>query len=422
MKNNFLITAAASMVSAHNRKKTISKIKNVNEANRNIHNIGQVSPDAIIPENTFHGNLCITGGTDEVRNSLLIQNCKQSLAQGVPTIVIHEGNYHLEYEIKRLFLGKCYCRITNKGDSSYEPIYRLDTDEQALLIREASREDELIGTDGNLYIRALSDICNAKGIPSYMRMLASFPFNSAQTIIAQLENGGKISHDEALRIRNDLMSGAVERSKIEQYFTKLTAEGDIIAWKDNLGRSTSISECIRNKGVLIIDIGTNAKKTLMSTIRAEIMKCINEGKSFRVIFDSATMAQNPLLLDLLSKSYSSFFWTLSSADLNVMVNAGGKLTSWIALSHKLVMFANSLGTAQALSSELGEYDFIDVVNSHAGNTDFGNFGLHFGVNDNIQTSNRREKVIKAEEITMLKEKEFFLLDNNCSELLRGVVA
>ena len=48
-------------------------------------------------------NICITGGSEKVRNSLLLQNCKQSLSNGIPVIVIHENNYCLAYDIKHAF-------------------------------------------------------------------------------------------------------------------------------------------------------------------------------------------------------------------------------------------------------------------------------------------------------------------------------
>lgn len=65
--------------------------------------MGHVYPDSILPEHEATANVCITGGTQEARNCLILQNCKQSVFNGIPVIIIHEGNYHLEYDVKRLF-------------------------------------------------------------------------------------------------------------------------------------------------------------------------------------------------------------------------------------------------------------------------------------------------------------------------------
>lgn len=421
-RTNFITTAAVSAISGHKRKKQVSKIAKLNEANRRIADIGKVSVADILPESGDLGNVCISGGTNEVRNRLLLQNCRQSMVQQIPTIIIHEGNYRLEYEVKSEFSGKCFCRIVNAAEPFYEPVFRLDDDAVMALIREASREWEPIGAEGGLYIKSVARLSRAKSIIPYIRMLGCFPYNSAQPIISRLENSGKISGSEAAQIRNDISAGAIERARIEQYFAKLNNEADIISWKGDLGRSTSIAECIKNKGILVIDIGSNAKKTLIGMIRAEMEKCIQEGAFFRAVFDVATLAQNPLLIDLLGKSLASFFWTLSSADINLMVNACGNLAPWTALTHKTFVFANSLKAAEALSEEFGEYDFIHVTNVQGGSTDFGKFGLHFGANDNIQTSNRREKVVKPEEIMQLEENEFFALNNNNLEITKGVIS
>lgn len=98
-----MVTTTASLISNHNRKKTIQKINKMNDANKRIVNLGHIYPDSILPEQEPTANVCITGGTQEARNSLILQNCKQSVANGVPIIIIHEGNYHLEYDVKKLF-------------------------------------------------------------------------------------------------------------------------------------------------------------------------------------------------------------------------------------------------------------------------------------------------------------------------------
>lgn len=134
-----------------------------------------------------------------------------------------------------------------------------------------------------------------------------------------------------------------------------------------------------------------------------------------------TLANSSKLLDFFGKTQATFWWTLSTPDINTLVNAGKNLSSWIALTHKTVMFANSLATSEALSKELGDFDYIEVINSHGGGTDYGNFGLHFGVNDVVQTSKKREMVVKPEEIRQLGKGEFYVLNNNSSEILKGVL-
>ena len=419
---NFLVTTTASLISNHNRKKAIQKIKKMNDTNKRIVNVGRVCPDDMLSEQEMVGNVCITGGTEEVRNSLILQNCKQSVANGIPVIVIHEGNYHLEYDVKQAFMGKCYCRSISKSEPFYEPLMRLGDQEIANTLLEASKEGDEIGTEGALYLKSISCLARKKGITPYTRMLSTFPYSQTQVVISSLESNGSISSVEASMLRNDINSGASERARIDKFFSELINQCEIVAGKGELGRSASISECIRNRGVLVVDVGTCSKKTQLSFIRAELEKCVKMGQPVRVVFDAMTLASSPLMLELLAKTHSSFWWTLSTPDINTLVNAGKNLTTWIALTHKTVIFASSLVTSEALSKELGDFDYIEVTNSHAGGTNFGNFGLHFGVNDTVQTSMKRDMVVKPEDISTLAEGAFYALNNNTSEVAKGVLS
>lgn len=418
---NFLVTTTASLISNHNRKKTVNKIKKMNDANKRIVDLGRVYADNILSDHEMIANVCITGGTEEARNNLLLQNCKQSVSNGIPVIIIHEGNYHLDYDVKQTFQGRCYCRSVSKAEPFYEPLMRLSDQEISNLLLEASKEGDEIGADGALYLKSISSIARRKGINPYTRMLSTFPYSQVQTVIAGLESKGVINSLDAATLRNDITTGACERSRIDKFFSELINQCDIVAGKGQLARSTSISECIRNRGVLLIDVGTCSKKTQLSFIRAELEKCVKDGKPVRVMIDAMTLANSPMMLELLGKTHATFWWTLSTPDINTLVNAGKNLTSWVALTYKIIMFANSLGTSEALSKELGDYDYVEVTNTHGGGTDFGNFGLHFGATNTVQTSTKREMVVKPEDITTLGDKEFYILNNNTSEIMKGVL-
>ena len=76
-------TLTASAVSRHNRKKSLRRIKKINDANRNIIYIGKGASDQIIPCFSQIGNICITGGEQEQRNKLLIQSALQAASLGI---------------------------------------------------------------------------------------------------------------------------------------------------------------------------------------------------------------------------------------------------------------------------------------------------------------------------------------------------
>lgn len=419
---NAVASITAAMVSRSNRKKTLKNIRKINNANRNLSIAGRVSVDSIIPANYQIGNICVSGGDPDTRRLLVVQNVLQSCSVGLPTVILHEGDYHLEHDLSIACANHCFFRIINASNPYYDPIYRLTDEDAARLIVEASLNEHKIDTSGILYLRALTMLLRKKGVNPYMRMIASCPHNSVQNVILQEEQAGIITPDEATSIRNDITAGMNARPSIEYFFSCIQSEADTIAWKSNLSRSTSIAECIRRGGVLTIDIGSTNKESQLSLIIAELERCISLGTPCRLIVDARSIAGSKKMIELLKKSSATLAWTLSTPDIGRLSGTTREdLATWLALSHKTILFSHSVHTAEQLSAELGDYEHIEVTQSHSGNNNIGQFGFHFGATNNVSTTNKRERVIKPEEILNLRTCEFFMLDNNTASLVKGVV-
>ncbi len=417
---NTVATLTASAISRSNRKKALRNIKRINEANRNLSHLGRITVDQVIPSFYQIGNICISGGEQEIRNKLIVQSVLQSASVGMPTVVLHEGNHRLENDLIHVCSSQPYFRVINCNYSFYDPIYRLNDDESAMMIVAASNPNYKIDAAGALYLRAMTALLRSRGVTPYLRMLASCPHNSIQSVIIQEEQAGRLTSDEASAIRNDINIGMASRANIEYFFSHLQAEANILAWKSNLSRSTSIQECIKAGGTIIIDIDSTNKKTQLSLITSEIERCLSKGYSCRVILDFTCASSHDRLASLLKNSSDDLCWTVSTADIgNGAGTAKDDISAWLALSHKAIVFAHSLHSAEQLSKEFGEYEHIEVTQAHAGNTSFGQFGLHFGVNNNVSTTSRREQIVKPEEITSLSQNEFYLLDNNTASLYKG---
>lgn len=418
---NTFATITASAVSRSNRKKTLRNIERVNEANRNLIYVGKTSVDQIIPCYTQIGNLSITGGERELRDDLIVQSVLQSSSVGLPTIVLHEGNHHLENALSSVCSTQQYFRVINRNNPFYDPILRLSNDEAAMMIADASSPNNRIDAEGVIYLRALTELLRRRGVTPYLRMLATCPHNSIQAIIIHEEQVGHLSPDEATSIRNDINSGISSRANIEFFFSQLQNETDIVAWKSHLSRSTSIHECIRAGGTIVIDINSTSKKTQLSLITSEIEHCLARGLSFRVILDVASISSSERLSTLLIHSSNDLCWTVSTPDIGIGTTKDDTF-AWLARSHRSIIFSHSFHSAELLSKEFGEYDHIEVTQAHSGNNSIGKFGLHFGANNNISTTNKRERIIKPEEIAGLQRNEFVLLDNNTASIYKGKLA
>ena len=137
----------------------------------------------------------------------------------------------------------------------------------------------------------------------------------------------------------------------------------------------------------------------------------------------SVLSGNEQLISMLKTASNSLCWTISTPDIgNVSGTTKEDLSTWLALSHRVVIFSHGVHTSELLSAELGDYEQIEVTQSHAGNNSIGQFGLHFGANNNISTTNKRERVIRPEEITSLGDKEFIMLDNNNASLYKGSIS
>lgn len=420
---NTVATLTASAVSRSNRKKTLKNIERINKANRNLVYTGRVTVDQVIPCYYQIGNICVSGGKQETRNKLVAQSVLQSASVGLPTVVLHEGNHHLESDLARVCSSQPYFRIINGNNPFYDPILRLNDNETAMMIVAASNQNNKIDAAGALYLRALTALLRSRGVTPYLRMLASCPHNSIQAIIIHQEQAGHLTPDEATAIRNDINAGVASRANIEYFFSQLQAETDIVAWKSHLSRSTSIQGCIKSGGTIVIDVDSTNKKTQLSMITSEIEHCLSKGCACRVVLDVSTVSSNERLASLLKNASNDLCWTVSTPDIG---NGAGATkddaSSWLALSHKAIIFAHSFHSAEQLSREFGEYEHIEVTQAHAGSNSIGQFGLHFGANNNVSTSNKRERVVKPEEISNLSQNEFFMLDNNTASLYKGAFA
>lgn len=419
---NTAFSLAAAIVGYSNRKRAKRRINRLNEQNRNVQLLGKVSPDQIVPCNIQMGNISISGGTEAVRNALIVQNCQQSASVGVPTIILHEGNYLLEQMLQSTFSGHRYLRIINSSNPYYDPIFRLNDTEIGHLISDSSPKDHKVDSGGALYVKALATLLRQRGITPYTRMFFHCPYGSINQLIVQMENSGVLIADEADRLRNEISLGSKAQADIEYFFQQLELESPILAWKSNLARCTSISECILRNGIMAIDVTSCGRTHQLALIAAEFERCARTGTPFRIVIDAVSIAGCERLVQTLKNSSNAVAWTIASPDMDRMLgNAQGELAAWLALSHRAVLFSHGIKTCELLSADLGDYEHIDVVESRAGNNNIGRIGYHYGTNSSFSTSAKRKRVIQPEEIASLGGNGFIMLDNYTATISKGML-
>ena len=136
--SNRLVTLAASAIGRANRKRALRRIQKRNEAQRNLTRLGRTAAEQLLPCGCRCGNVCISGASQEARNRLLVQSVLQSASEGLPAVVLHEGNRPLEAALSRACAHFPYFRIINSRSPFYEPVLRLRDEEAAMMIAAAS--------------------------------------------------------------------------------------------------------------------------------------------------------------------------------------------------------------------------------------------------------------------------------------------
>lgn len=418
---NTLLTVTASIIEHNRRKKAIKQINKTNEINKRITDIGLSSASNLISHFEAHGNILVSGGKSHIRELLTLQNIEQAVNTGLPVVVLHENNAHIEYDIRAKYQKLPFVRFVSENAPYYDPILRLNDFESAKLLYEASKYSSDIEADGGEYLRLVSAICRKQGTTPYIRLLGGCPHNKLNEIVTNMEDKGLLSADEALYFNNNLPKFNKVISSVELYLEDLCQDGKCLSWKNGIGKSTSIEECVKSGGIIVIDVNSFTNKTLIGLVASELCRCKKFGKEIRLIIDGSSIESCELLVENLRKCTYNVSWYITCPDIRKMLGGKEELSTWIALSHKTIILQNSLKAAEEFAKELGEYDRIDISQTTSGGVNFGRFGLHMGKNGGLTTTTKRDYIIKPEEITKFTDNEFVMLNNNTATVLHGFI-
>ena len=420
-----LSSLTASAISRGNRNRQLRKINKANVINRNLSKIGRVSSERLFPELVNLGNICISGQDENARRKLVIQSVKNAVSLNQPVIILHEGDISLENELlNTLQVGNRSLKVINKSNPYYEPFLKLTNDEIASLIAASSSYNQhKISDEGRIYLKAIMKLLRKCSITPYTKKISSCPHATIQHAVISAESAGALTHVEAEEIRNDINLGVSARPAIEYFFSELSNEDSIIADRNRLSNSTSINECIRSNGMIVLDVESMSYSSLLSIIVAELFMASKKyNKLIRFIVSANSLSQSDALKKLFKTSSNMIQFTISTEDIgNFAGTDKSDVEALIAVSNRIVLFSHGVHSSELLSTELGEYDFIEAHLSHTGNTGFGGFGIHFGANNTIKPEHKRERVIQPEEIEHLKEGDFILLDNSACSLHSGTL-
>ena len=394
---------------------TMSSTDRANMYNRSV---AEYKPNAIEsffdPTNGVY-NAIISGGDPYYRNKALLSQAICARTNNFPVIVLHEGNYQLEQQLRsNLSAINQYCEISSRTPC-FEPFYGLNEMEIANQILETAPKDYDIKYNARYYIDGISSFLNASGKHLSFKLFSTCPHGSIFDKVDDLELQGVISSDRSQEIKSKLMMGQSENYKIDTFLASLKMEIESFMYKSKQGyKPENIISAIKKGKVLSFDISSVTNRILMNTIIFQLKLALTKGLQYTVIIDSLSVNSNESYANYLKTPSDKICKTIASEDFYSMVGSDEKLFS-AALGEAqtvIVMNHSSGHTANKWADFFGQYDKYEQSYSNTrGRSRQTPFSLFSSPNSSrtVNISKNREYIVKPEMITRMGQNEAYIM-------------
>lgn len=399
-------------------KQTIRNIERNNELRRNITRYEPSDIEGFIERDSQVGSYVISGGILDNRAKTAASVVACSLSQGIPTVVLHEGDTNLQQHVANATAFSGNKVIITSSTSVYDPFYNRSNQEICNLIINSAGSHAFINALGQQYIVGVIEFIKSKNIPPYCEMLVSCPHNTIFEKIDDAQKNGYLTDQRATSIRNQLMQGQSEKANIQAFFSQLAYQGaGILSNKGNRNSAVNVRTAVSHDGLIMIDIGSSTNDILLNLIANEIKEVLTSGKKMMLVLDGISINSNELLAKLIKSLSSRCLTALVSDDVYSMLGADDNLFhSFVGNACKCIVFSHTVGvTCNKWSEVFGYYD-VDKVSQNIGSNQNYQWGYGFGSQYSINVSSNREFIVKPEELARMTINEVYVLDRNAREL------
>lgn len=413
-----------SFISNYRTKKAIKNIQKNNELRRNITRYEPSDIEGFIERDQFVGSYIVSGGQNYYRARTAASIVACSLAQGLPVIVIHEGNVELQNQIANATSFTGNKAILTKNTSAYDPFYNRNDQEICNLILSSTGNGTNIAAVGQQYIIGVTEFIKSKNMPPYCDMFLRCPYDDLLDKIDDACNNGYMTDQKATQIRNQLMQGQTERANIQTFFGQLAAQGNgLLPSINNRAGVVNIRTAVEHNGMIMIDIGSSTNDIILNLLVNEVKEVLASGKKIMLVLDGISISSNVNLEKVLKSLSARCLTTLLSDDVYSMLGADDNLfNSFVGNACKCVVFSHTMGVSCSKWAEVfGYYDVDKISQSTQGTDNYSKFGYGFGSSTSISIATNREYVVKPEEIARMNSNEVLILDKNAKELAFSII-
>lgn len=404
-------------------RQTIRNIEKNNELRRNITQYEPSDIEGFIERDSQVGSYVISGGSvgNRARSVASVVAC--SLAQGIPAVVLHEGNVSLQNHIANATSFSGNKVIITCCTSVYDPFFNRSNQEICNLIINSAGNHSQISALGQQYILGIIEFIRSKNIPPYCEMFVSCPHDYLFEKIDDAQHNGYLSNQRATQIRNQLMQGQGERANVQSFFSQLAYQGaGILSNKGSRNSAVNVRTAVSHDGLIMIDIGSSTNDILLNLIMNEVKEVLTLGKKIMLVLDGININSNELLSKIVKSLSSKCLTTIVSEDVYSMLGSDDNLFySFVGNACKCIVFSHTVGvTCNKWAEVFGYYD-VDKVSQNIGNNRNYQWGYGFGSQYSINVSTNREFIVKPEELSRMSLNEVYVLDRNARELAFTII-
>lgn len=420
-RSTFLTAFGIGRAIATNRanKKALKQVRQFNQQNRGITYYTFSPVEAFFPLDDPLGNVALSGGEPRWRLRAVTRLCECALAQGYAPVLLHAGNQELVAYLAQYFGGIPVARFDH-ANPFYDPFVGRSNAQIDRLILDACAKDAPIKPTGKYYLDGISDFIRARGRSPAAYMFIGCPHQDLIQQVNRAATDGKISSQAAQNILSQLLQGETERGSVENFFLLLDSHaGRLLARKPNIARACSMRSTVSQGQIFAADVTSDANAYLIQMLLAEARELLAEGIRLLLVVDGIQIAANDRLKAFVQAGGGSAPVLISADD--VFASFGGNETDFFAFTAKAVKIAiskhGSAHSAQRWADLIGSYDKLDVSSTSASNVNYFNrFGLGYTSSNTV--SEKREHIVKPDEILRLGRSEAIILRADSAEVAR----
>lgn len=408
------------IVSGIKEKKMLQKIESENAKKRNVQEAGTQTA-AQLNMDPF-GNILLTGQIDRMELPILSSIFEGLHSQQCPVVVLHRENRQIESIVQQL--GGI---VINAANKRYDPFYNrsnFDIYKIVSSVCQGALSGIALKPEALQYITSMyMYIRQAKKSKLTLALCANCPHGDLLQRMTQEFASGKITQLAYDEMSQAYMAGQGERFALMSVFEELRKNGNNICFDGKKGRPYNIRDAISTANIIAISVPT---PIALDMIACEIDQEIIGGHRMVVCFDQIFINKNKTILSILSQKTLNTVGggsIIATNDMMNMCSGDEKLFSDICSTMDTILLARHPNgrAVEQWSAFIGEYEKTE----RSWGNDSGSMrakpwelfaGKHSGRNQTF--SLKRERILKQEDITSLRDQEFYFISKSRQQILK----